>query len=139
MASSGVPDARRTNGCAGSAPRAGDRGHAPGHRHGGWARSPANPAPGPTAARGAEHDNRSQPSRSPGSWDREEEPVHEPSLSQKLLEIEGLAATQHRVDGATQAGRQDAQRLLLAVLLLAALLPALDGRAAADQQTDRLG
>src|SRR6516225_761723 len=73
------------------------------------------------------------------SRNREEEPVHEQSLSQKLLEIEGLAATQHVVDGTTQARGQDAQRLLLAMLLLVALLPDLHSRAAADQQTDRFG
>src|SRR5262245_23278853 len=92
-----------------------------------------------TTPAGAGLGNRCQPSPSPGSRSREEEPVHEPSLSEKLLQIKGLAAPQHVVDGAAEPGRQDAQRLLLAMLLLAALLPGLDRRAAADQQTNRLG
>ena len=50
------------------------------------------------------------------------------------MEIEGLAAAQQQVDGPAQLGGQDAERLLLAVFLRAALLPGFDLRAAADKQ-----
>ena len=62
-----------------------------------------------------------------------------PSLSKEPLEIKGFTAAQHVVDGPAQPGGQDAERLLLAVLLLTPLLPGLDFRAAADEQADRFG
>src|SRR5262249_29850228 len=59
-------------------------------------------------------------------------------LPPKPPHVERLAATEHPVHRAPQLGRQDAQRLLLAVLLLGALLPGLHRRATPDQQTHRL-
>ena len=66
-------------------------------------------------------------------------PYGEPSLSEEALRVEGFLAAQHQIDGPTQLGGQDAEGFLLAMLLLTALLPGLDRRAAADEQADGFG
>src|SRR5471032_1609480 len=60
-------------------------------------------------------------------------------LSEKTLHVEGFAFAQHVVHGATQTRRQDAERLLLAVLLLVPGLPDFHRGKVTHQQTHRFG
>ena len=60
-------------------------------------------------------------------------------LPEKTLDVKGFTLAQHVIHGTAQPRRQDAQRLLLAVLLLVPGLPGLHHGIVAYQQTHRLG
>ena len=60
-------------------------------------------------------------------------------LPEKTLHVKGFTLAQHVVDRAAQPRRQDAERLLLAVLLLVPGLPGLHRGKVAHEQAHRLG
>src|SRR5262249_22492507 len=138
-ASSAAPDARRRRGSAARANRAPDTARAPAPRSARSARSRATPARAPTARAGGGPDSRfPASSSSPVAEPRRGPRTGRPLLPQEAVQAEGRALAQQVVDRPPQPGRQDAQRLLRAVLLRQPLLPGLDRRAAPDQQTHRL-